>query len=102
MTDNGTGFKSSIWGGDLIKELEYHYNGIIWAIVWDPNEAIDIGEWWRWSVREVLLDIRHRSNETSTYLLFKQMGNVEANCGDKYFDVTVCNLPLIYKARKIN
>ena len=32
-------------------ELAYRFNGIAWAIVWDPNKAIDIGNW---SVREVL------------------------------------------------
>ena len=25
--------------------LEYHYNGIVWAILWKPNKAIDIGEY---------------------------------------------------------
>ena len=25
------------------RELEYHYNGIAWAIVWDPNKEINIG-----------------------------------------------------------
>ena len=31
--------------GGWFRELEYRYNGIIvWAIVWDANEAIDIGE----------------------------------------------------------
>ena len=26
-------------------ELEYHYKGIAWVIVWDSNAAIDIEEW---------------------------------------------------------
>ena len=26
-------------------ELEYCDNGILWAIVWDPNKVINIGEW---------------------------------------------------------
>ena len=26
-------------------ELEYPYSGIIWMVIWDPNKAIDIGEW---------------------------------------------------------
>ena len=26
-------------------ELEYFYNGILWAIVRDANKAIDIGDW---------------------------------------------------------
>ena len=26
-------------------KLEYHYNGIVCSIVWDPNKAIDIVEW---------------------------------------------------------
>ena len=26
-------------------ELEYCFNCIVWVIVWDPNKAIDIGEW---------------------------------------------------------
>ena len=25
--------------------LEYRYNGIVWAIVWDPNNPIGIREW---------------------------------------------------------
>ena len=25
--------------------FEYHYNGIVWVIVWDPNKASAIGEW---------------------------------------------------------
>ena len=39
-------------------ELEYRSNGIAWAIVWDTNEVIDIGEWSicrGWSVKGVLL-----------------------------------------------
>ena len=31
-------------GGGRFRELEYHYNGIVWVIVWDPNKAIGIGE----------------------------------------------------------
>ena len=27
------------------RELKYHYNSIVGAIVWDPNKVIDIGEW---------------------------------------------------------
>ena len=27
------------------RELKYCYNGIAWAVVWDPNKAIDIVEW---------------------------------------------------------
>ena len=42
-----------------LESSEYHYHGIAWAIVWDPNKAIDIGgggvDQWRWSVREVAL-----------------------------------------------
>ena len=26
-------------------DLEYCQNGIAWAIIWDPNKAIDIREW---------------------------------------------------------
>ena len=26
-------------------ELEYHYNGTVWAFVWDQNKVIDIAEW---------------------------------------------------------
>ena len=44
-TDHGTDFKWSIIGGVRFTELEYHYSGIIWAIVWDPNKANDKGEW---------------------------------------------------------
>ena len=29
----------------LVRELQYCYNCSAWAIVWDPNKAIDIGEW---------------------------------------------------------
>ena len=38
-------FKGSIYVSCLFKELQYRYNGFVWAIVWDPNKAIDIGEW---------------------------------------------------------
>ena len=31
--------------GDQFRDFEYQYNGIAWAIAWDPNKAIDIGEW---------------------------------------------------------
>ena len=41
--NNGTDFKSPIYGGGRFKVLEYYYNGIVWVIVWDPNKAIDIG-----------------------------------------------------------
>ena len=56
LTLNGT-----IYGHSWLRELEYHYNGIVWAIFWDPNEASNIGEWsnmWRWWVREMLLPCR--------------------------------------------
>ena len=26
-------------------ELEYQYNGMAWAVIWDPNKTIDIGKW---------------------------------------------------------
>ena len=26
-------------------ELEYRYNSIAWVIFWDPNKAINVGEW---------------------------------------------------------
>ena len=29
----------------MVIGLGYHYNGIAWAIVWDPNKAINIVEW---------------------------------------------------------
>ena len=29
----------------IFKGLEYHYNGIAWVIIWDPNIVIVIGEW---------------------------------------------------------
>ena len=29
-----------------LRELEYCYNGIAWAIIWDPNKTINIEEWW--------------------------------------------------------
>ena len=32
-------------GGGRIRELEYRYNGTALAIVRDPNNAMDIGEW---------------------------------------------------------
>ena len=28
---------------EMIGQMEYHYNGIALAIVWDPNKAIEIG-----------------------------------------------------------
>ena len=33
----------SVYGVSM--EVEYHNNWIVWAIIWDPNKAIDIGEW---------------------------------------------------------
>ena len=33
-------------GGGWFRELEYCYSCIAWAIIWDPNKVIDIGEWW--------------------------------------------------------
>ena len=48
-TDHGTDFKWTIYAGGWFKQLgsnlEYLYNGIVWAILWDPNKAINIGEW---------------------------------------------------------
>ena len=44
-TDHETEFKWSIYGGVQFMELEYCSNGIVWAILWDPHKAIDIGEW---------------------------------------------------------
>ena len=26
-------------------ELEYHYNGIAWVIIWDEQSPINIGDW---------------------------------------------------------
>ena len=40
----GTNFKWSIYGGDQYRELEYCYNGIVLAIVLDPNKEIYIRE----------------------------------------------------------
>ena len=34
-------------GGFWFSELEYCYNGILWAIVWDPNK---VGRYRRWSI----------------------------------------------------
>ena len=31
-------------GGLGSQNINYHYNGIVWVIVWDSNKAIDIGE----------------------------------------------------------
>ena len=42
---HGTDFKRPIYGGDRFRELEYHYDVIVWVMVQDPNNAIDIGEW---------------------------------------------------------
>ena len=28
-----------------LRELTYRCKGIVWVLVWDPNKAIDIGEW---------------------------------------------------------
>ena len=52
-TDHGTTFKWSIRRNGRIMELEYHYNGIAWAIISHPNKGV--GDLGRWSVREVLL-----------------------------------------------
>ena len=44
--------------GGWFRELEYRYNGSVWAIVWHPNKAINIGgkvDLCRLSVREDLL-----------------------------------------------
>ena len=30
---------------DRFRELEYGCNGILWAIVWDPNNVMDVREW---------------------------------------------------------
>ena len=54
----GTDFKWSIYGSARIRELEYRYNGIAWAIMCDPNKVIDLWKWlidWNWSVRQFLL-----------------------------------------------
>ena len=40
-----TNLKWSIYGGGRFRELEYHYNGIVWEIVLDRNKAIGIEEW---------------------------------------------------------
>ena len=40
-------------GDSRFSEFEFHHNGIVWAIVWDLNEAINIRgviDMWRWSV----------------------------------------------------
>ena len=44
-TDHVTAFKWSIYGSGRFMELDYCYNGIVWVIIWDPNQATDIGEW---------------------------------------------------------
>ena len=41
----GLTLKWSIERGDRFRELEYRHNGVVWAIIWDANKAIDIGEW---------------------------------------------------------
>ena len=41
----GPTLSGPIWGGGWFRELDNCYNNIVWAIVWDPNKAIDIGEW---------------------------------------------------------
>ena len=30
--------------GGQLRELEYHCSGIAWVIIWNPNNAINIGE----------------------------------------------------------
>ena len=45
LTDCASDFKCAIQGGGQYRELDYHYNGIEQPIVWDPNKAIDIGQW---------------------------------------------------------
>ena len=44
-TNHGIDFKSSIYGDGRFTALEYHHNGIVSAIVWEPNNVSDIGEW---------------------------------------------------------
>ena len=44
VTNHGTDFKWSIYRVSQLREFEYCYNGIIWAIVWDPNKVMDIRE----------------------------------------------------------
>ena len=52
---------NGISGDRQFKESVYCYNGITWAIVWDPNNIGDqykvVVGLWRSSVREVLLYI---------------------------------------------
>ena len=52
------------------RKFEYHYSGIVWAILWDPNKVFDIGEWsiYEWSVREGLLYMHpHIHTHTHTH-----------------------------------
>ena len=43
--------KCSSYGGVVRLGVEYHYNGIVWAITWNRNKVINL---WMLSVREVL------------------------------------------------
>ena len=43
--DHGTDFKQSTSGGGRYSKLKYYLNNILWAIVWDPNKVIDLGDW---------------------------------------------------------
>ena len=53
--------------GGRFRELEYHTNGIGWAMVWDPHKVIYIGAW-SWSVRKPLLYIYGEMNYTYIYI----------------------------------
>ena len=41
----GADFKWPIKVGGWFRGLECWNNGMYWAIVWDPNKVVDIGEW---------------------------------------------------------
>ena len=45
LSDHGNDFKWSILGGGQYIDLEYCYNGIEYAITWDPYKASNIREW---------------------------------------------------------
>ena len=59
VTDHGTNFKWSIYGGVQFRELEYRYSGILHGSSFGPQikrltqgRGVDL---WRWSLREIVL-----------------------------------------------
>ena len=43
-SENGPTLNGPLRLAGWFVELEYHYNGIVWVIIWEPNKVIDIGK----------------------------------------------------------